>query len=268
MRVMEDKTETVHIYVVREEERPSLLPIFLSVIALLALAVVCTLFPYQQPEIREAIRVPAVLLPLQTFTTSLQVIPTGIKTYPATTAHGILTLTNGSVVSSELPKGLLFSGNGIEVVTNSDVFVPAGSASGYGYATVSAHALMSGKQGNISAYAINTVEGTSIYIRNLKDFTGGMDSYSVTVVTAQDTQKAIEKARNLLIQHTLTGLLENPCKEIIRVSVTSVAMRWRCQFVTYETPHLPQVKVLHATVQGRSVLLDVVYGERPQISLK
>ena len=268
MRVMEDKPETVHIYVVREEERPSLLPIFLSVIALLALVVVCTLFPYQQPEIREAIRVPAVLLPLQTFTTTVQVIPTGVKTYPATTSHGILTLTNGSVVSSELPKGLLFSGNGIEVVTNSDVFVPAGSASGYGYATVSAHALMSGKQGNISAYDINTVEGTSIYIRNLKDFTGGMDSYSVTVVTTQDTRKAIEKARNLLIQHTLTGLLENPCKEIIQASAISVAMRWRCQFVTYETPHLPQVKVLHATVQGRSVVLDVVYGERLQISFK
>jgi hypothetical protein len=147
MRVMKDKPETVHIYVVREEERPSLLPIFLSVIALLALVVVCTLFPYQQPEIREAIRVPAVLPPLQTFTTTVQVIPTGVKTYPATTAHGILTLTNGSVVSSELPKGLLFSGNGIEVVTSSDVFVPAGSASGYGYATVSAHALMSGRKG-------------------------------------------------------------------------------------------------------------------------
>src|SRR5438876_3666749 len=154
MRVMEEKPETVHIYVVREEERPSLLPIFLSVIALLALVVVCTLFPYQQP---------AVLLPLQTFTTSVQVIPTGVKTYPATIAHGTLTLTNGSVVSSELPKGLLFSGNGIQIVTNSEVLVPAGSASGYGYATVSAHALMSGKQGNISAYAINTVEGTSIY---------------------------------------------------------------------------------------------------------
>ena len=95
-----------------------------------------------------------------------------------------------------------------------------------------------------------------------------MDSYSVTVVRSQDTQKAIEKARNVLIQHTLTGLLEKPCKEIIQTSAMSVAMRWRCQFVTYESPHLPQLKVLHATVQGRSVLLDVVYGERPQISVK
>ena len=95
-----------------------------------------------------------------------------------------------------------------------------------------------------------------------------MDSYSVTVVTAQDTRKAIEKARNVLMQHTLTGLLETPCKEIIQASAISVAMRWRCQFVTYETPHLPQVKVLHATVQGRSVVLDVVYAERLQISFK
>ncbi len=153
-------------------------------------------------------------------------------------------------------------------MTNSDVFVQAGSASGYGYATVSAHALKSGKQGNISAYAINTVEGTSIYIRNLKDFTGGKDSYSVTVVSARDTQKAIEKARNVHVQHTHTGLLKHPCQEIVQASATSVAPRWKCQFVTYETPHLPRVKVLYATIQGRSVVLDVVYGEPPQISFK
>ncbi len=241
MYQVDEKPETVHIYVVREEVRPSLLPIFLSVFALLILIVV-GLFPYQQPEIRKIIRVPALLFPLQTFTTSVKVIPTGIKTYPATTAHGILTLTNGSILSYGYPKGLHFFGNDIEIVTDSNVFVPAGNASGYGYATVSAHAILSGKQGNIAALVINTVEGTSIYIRNLQSFSGGMDSYSVPIVTVQDIQRAIEKARNVLIQRTFAGLLAHPCKEIMNATEKFVAASWTCQFVTYATPHLLQVK--------------------------
>ena len=65
------------------------------------------------------------------------------------------------------------------VVTDRAVFVPAGNANGYGYATVSAHALLSGKAGNIPAYTINQVEGSSVFIRNLTAFHGGRDSYSV-----------------------------------------------------------------------------------------
>ena len=200
MQTVDEKPETIHLYVVREEApKPHLFPIFLSALALSLLLILCVFSSYQQPEIRKTIRVPAVFLPVQSFSTTAAIIPTGIKTYPATTAHGILTITNGSVIASELPLGLIFtSSNGTEIQTVARVFVPAGNAAGFGYATVPAHALLRGKYGNITAYAIIQVEGTSIYIRNLKPFTGGKDAYSVKVISSQDRQSALLKARSKL----------------------------------------------------------------------
>src|SRR5258708_2805052 len=91
--VEDEPTETLHIYVVREAApKPSLLPIVLSVLALLTLVTVGVLSPAQQPVTRAVIRIPAVLLPPRTFIAHVPVIPTGIKTYPATTAHGSLTI--------------------------------------------------------------------------------------------------------------------------------------------------------------------------------
>ena len=145
------------------------------------------------------LRVPAVFLPIQNFGISVPIIPTGKKTYPATFASGTLTLTNGSVISQELPKGLIFTTfNGIEVIPDYSVFIPAGSANGYGYAIVSAHALISGKSGNIPAYGINRVEGTSIYIRNLTSFHGGKDSYTIPLQLPQDRQTALDQAQTNL----------------------------------------------------------------------
>src|SRR5947208_2762002 len=154
MQTVDEQPETIHLYVVREEEpRPPFHPIILSLIALFLVAVGSIAFPYEPPEQEAVLRVPAVFLPLQVFTTSVRVSPTGVKTYPATTAHGVLTITNGSIISQTLPKGMIISG----VVLNYSIFVPAGSANGYGYATVPAHAMASGKSGNISVYQINQV---------------------------------------------------------------------------------------------------------------
>lgn len=143
MQTVDEKPETIHLYIVREEaQKPQLLPIFLSAFALSLLLIFCVFSSYQQPEIRRTMRIPAVFLPLQTFTTTVAIIPTGIKTYPATIANGILTITNGSVIGAELPKGFFFAtSNGTEISTDSSTYVPVGSATGYGYATVSAHAL-------------------------------------------------------------------------------------------------------------------------------
>jgi len=148
---VDEQPETLHIYVVREEApKPQFFPIFLSVLALVSLVALSIVVPYQQPVTRAVIRVPAVLLPIKTFTATAAIIPTGIKVYPATTAHGVLTITNGSVIAQVIPTGFTVQ----NVATDMAVFVPAGSANGYGYATVAAHALTSGKAGNIPAYAI------------------------------------------------------------------------------------------------------------------
>lgn len=256
--VEDEPTETLHIYVVREAApTPSLLPIVLSVVALLTLVAVSVLSPYQQPVTRDEIRVPAVLLPIRTFSARVQVIPTGVHTYPATTAHGTLTITNGSVIAQTLPAGFIFITNsGVSIVTDAAVFVPAGDANGYGYAVVSAHAAITGTSGNIPAYAINQVLGSSVYVRNLAAFQGGSDAYSVTFVTAQDKQGAILTARNLLATDA-TGL-HYPCAETIS---GAVIVTWRCQFVTYHIPafyHVTGVKIT-----GKNLLVAVWFVVRP-----
>jgi hypothetical protein len=255
--VDDEPTETLPIYVVREAApKPPLLPFVQSVVALSVLVAVCVLVPYQQPVTRITLRVPAVLLPLQTFTAQVAAIPTGVKIYPATTAHGVLTITNGSVIAQILPAGFTsVSSSGISVVTDRAVFVPAGSANGYGIATMTAHALVSGKSGNIPAYAVNQVVGSSIYIRNLSAFFGGHNDYTVMIVTPQDRQTAIDRARQELA-YLSTGL-HYPCNEAISGAVT---VAWRCQFVTYHIPafyHVTGVEII-----GKNLLLAVWFVAR------
>jgi hypothetical protein len=248
------------VYVVRQEEqRPSsLFPLFCAFLCLLVIVAV-TVYSGDHPSLEhQTLRVPALLLPLQTFTTSVKVIPTGVKTYPATHATGTLTITNGSIVSEELPKGMIFLGNdSVEVITDTAVLVPAGSAAGYGMATVLAHAVTSGI--NIAPLAINQVVGTFLYVRNLSPFTGGRKAYSVSFTTPQDRLRAIVQARHLLFPSTLQGLLFIPCTETIAGNVT---LTWRCQFVTYHVPSF--MKVTGVRIQGKHLLVDVVYVARPQ----
>jgi hypothetical protein len=256
MQTVDEQPETIHLYVVRETApRPAILPILFSVIALVILVVFCALVPYQQPVTRAVIRIPTVPLALKTFTANVAVIPTGVKVYPATTAHGILTITNGSVIAQTIPQGFRL-GN---VITDSSVFVPAGSANGYGYAVVPAHALTSGKVGNIHFYAVNQVEGSSVYIRNLSAFSGGRDSYSVKVVIPQDRQTAIEDARGIVGAH-IQGL-HYPCRELYVSEQKHIFATWRCPFVSYHIPafyHVTEVRII-----GRNLLLDVWFVAPP-----
>ncbi len=263
---VDEKPETIHLYVVREEEpRPSVLPIVASILLLLCVIAVGMLFPYHQPLEHKTLRVPAIFLPLKNFTASAPIIPTGIKTYPSRSAQGLLTLTNGSVISQELPKGLIFtSKDGIEIITDANVFVPAGSASGYGFATVSAHAVVTGSQANIAAFAVDAVYGTSLYIRNLQAFHGGKDAYSVKVVTPQDRQTATDTARASLTtqQAHIKAFLAFPCKETAQVKNNVVGLSMVCQYVTYNVPSY--MKVTHIRLVGKTLLVDVVFVERPR----
>ena len=184
--------------------------------------------------------------------------------YAATTAHGMLTVTNGSVIEATLPQGIIFTGkSGVEVVIDEAVFVPAGSAAGYGYATVSAHAMVRGKSGNITAYDINRVEGSSIYIRNLTPFHGGKDAYSVPLPLPQDRRTAIDAARATLTaqEAKIPAFLAYPCHETTQVKHLVVGLSWTCQFVTYHIPvfyHVTGFKII-----GKSLLIDVWFVARP-----
>jgi hypothetical protein len=260
MHQLEDEQiETLHVYVMREPApTASPLPMVLPAVALslaVALLVLCLSLPSQQPVTRAVIRVPAILLPIKTFTSSAAIIPTGLKTYPATTAHGILTIANGSIIAQIIPAGFVVQG----VVTDRAVYVPAGSADGYGRATVSAHAGIPGKYGNIPILAINAVIGSSLYIRNLSAFSGGRDAYSVKYVTEHDRQTAIEQAHNQL--RDMVAGLHYPCVERLFPDTRKISVTWRCQMITYTVPSY--MRVLRVRLSGKNLLVDVVFTPPP-----
>jgi hypothetical protein len=261
MQTVDELPETIHLYVVREEEpRVPIAPIVLSVFVLLLVIVVGVGFPYQPPIERMTQRIPAVFLPLQTFSTSVPITPTGVKTYQATYARGILTVTNGSVVSQDLPQGLIFSTrNGIEVETKDSVFVPPGNAEGFGIASVPAQTVVSGKRGNMLPLSIDAVYGTSLYIRNLSPFTGGRDAFSIHVVTPQNTKAAIDNARLSLTSYVsqIRAFLAYPCNESSQIENNALGLSWVCQYVTYSVPSY--MKVTHVRLVGNDLLVDVVF---------
>jgi hypothetical protein len=258
MLYVDDKPETLHIYVVREEApKPQLYPIFLSVLALASLVALSIVIPYQQPVTRAVIRVPAVLLPIRTFTVTTAIIPTGVKVYPATTAHGTLTITNGSIIAQVIPAGFTIQ----NVATNRAVYVPAGSANGYGYATVSAHTLISGHGSNLSPYSINSVVGSSVFVRNLSAFSGGEDAYSVKFITSNDRYVALSKVRNMLTSKIMG--LHYPCAEDHIADAHKMIVTWHCLFVRYSVSSY--MHVTGVRLAGKSVIVAVMYIQRPML---
>ncbi len=248
-QVDDEPMETIHLYVVREsDKRPSWLPVIISLMALSILVAIGVLSPYQQPVTRASIRVPAVPLGVRSFTASVAIVPTGLRTYPATTAHGTLTITNGSIIAQVIPAGFIVQ----NAATDRLAYVPAGSANGYGYATVPAHALISGENGDFAPLAINQVIGSSVYIRNLSAFTGGYDSYSVKYATERDKVNALQRARSLLA--AMVSGLHYPCSESLR-STAAFEVTWRCQYVTY---HLPSyLRVSSVRLIGKNLIVAV-----------
>ncbi len=248
-----EPVETIHLYYEQDEPpRPRAnFDVGIALFSLICFGLlvwgICSI-----PPTLETVIVPAHLLPLKRFSATIFILPTGVKTYPATTATGMLTIYNGSFLSESIPQGLiLISRNGVEVTTDASVIVPAANPPAYGMATVAAHALVSGNKGNIAAYHIASVENSSIYIRNLTPFRGGRDAYSIVYTTMQDRQKALETARANVSRLVSQNRLDGPCSE----SVRKKRITWVCQSVTYTPPIF--FHVVGVEVRGKQV---VVYG--------
>lgn len=198
--------------------------------------------------------VPAILLPVQIITVSVSVIPTGVTTYPAKAASGVLTITNGGSLSQSIQAGfLLTSSSGVEVSTDYGVTVPAGNGESYGSATVSAHAVAAGSNGNIPAYSINRTYGTDIFVKNTSAFSGGQDSYSVQYMTDQDKQTALNSATSQVEAKQPLVLLLKPCTETTGVQNNTASATLTCQPITYHAP--AHSKVMCVRVKGKSVVL-------------
>jgi hypothetical protein len=259
MQVLDEEMETIHLYVVREQPKQpySLLPLFGAFLCLLGIAAL-TLYSAQHPYYEhERLTVPAIPLPLKVFSAQVPIIPTGVKTYPATTAHGFLTFSNGSVIGQSVPAGFTIDGT----KTDRAIYVPPATANGFGMSTVSAHLLASGS--NMPTLAINEVVGSSLFIRNLTPFTGGKDGYSVSYATVQDKQIALMEANK---QPALVAVGSHyPCltsgKRVVSVSKEALSVTWRCQFATYRVPSY--MRVTEAKLVGKNFLIDVTFIPRP-----
>lgn len=245
--------ETIHLYY--ESEEPQVprsgndvwVVLFALACFVLILWKVCSL-----PPSLETVTVSVHFLPLQRFSVAEKIIPTGVKIYPATSATGTLTIYNGSFLSERIPQGLILTtSNGVAIVTDESVAVPAGNPPNYGMAAVSAHALVSGTRGNIPADAMNQIYGSSLYVRNLAAFSGGKQGYSITYTTPQDRDTALEMARAILSSLVPQKMLDAPCSE----SVKSSLVTWVCQYITFTPPVF--FRVVGVQVRGKQV---IVYG--------
>src|SRR5258708_18749953 len=143
MYQVEEPLETVHLYVVREEQpRPFFLLPFVVALLCVGVMVGVTVSSGMHPSyLHQTLTLPAHLFTREYHTTE-PIMPTGTKTSPATYATGLLTFYNGSIVVQQLPAGTVIVGtDGTQAMTEALVAVPAVKPRLYGVAAVSAHAL-------------------------------------------------------------------------------------------------------------------------------
>jgi hypothetical protein len=115
---------------------------------------------------------------------------TGHKHQAAAAAHGSLTFYNGEFVSLSIHAGtIVTSAGGVQVTTDQNVIIPAGSPPYYGRVSVAAHAAHTGSKGNIAARAIDQACCySSVWAVNVAAFSGGQNTGDFSVVTSSDIQ--------------------------------------------------------------------------------
>src|SRR5712692_1160819 len=101
-----------------------------------------------------------------------------------------ITFYNGLFESQTVAAGTILTGaDGIQVVTDQLAIIPAANPPNLGQATVTAHTVQTGSQGNIPAYDINTSCClTAVKAVNTASFQGGQSQRDYTYVTKSDVQ--------------------------------------------------------------------------------
>lgn len=209
----------------------------------------------------KTLRIPLVALPAQVFMTSVNIVPTGVQAIPAVAARGTLTVYNGSILQESLPAGFIVtSAGGVEIETDQAVTIPAADPPSFGVASVPAHAVQPGAAGNIAAYSIRQQDGTSLTIKNLAAFTGGVDASTRQIVTTDDVNNATTEAREKVEGQPVTGLTVEPCSETVNKSEKSVSVTRECQTYTYTLPK--QLRIVSMRIIAHTVVVEYkVYSD-------
>ncbi|HEX6478208.1 MAG TPA: baseplate J/gp47 family protein [Ktedonobacteraceae bacterium] len=132
-----------------------------------------------------------------------QTVPiTGTGHEDAQAAHGLITFYNASLWLQTVATGTLLAGaDGVQVVTDQDAVIPAGSLSTNGQVTVSAHAMQAGPAGNIQAGDIyGPCCRLNVFAQNSRAFRGGQDARSFPMVTKADINGVAASLKVSLMQ--------------------------------------------------------------------
>jgi hypothetical protein len=123
-----------------------------------------------------------------------QTVPTtGTGHQPAQAAQGMLTFYNASLAMQTVSAGTVLVGaDGVEVVTEQDAVLPAGSLATNGQVSVPAHAVIAGPAGNIPAADISgPCCRLNVLVQNRSAFTGGQNARSFPMVSPADLNGTI-----------------------------------------------------------------------------
>lgn len=139
------------------------------------------------------------LMPV-TLTRSLSAATTGKGHQDAKEASGMLTFYNGGFAPQTIGVGTVFTGaDGIKVVVDQAVTIPAANPPYFGQASVPAHAIAAGAAGNIKAGDINTVCCfPSFDVKNTTSFTGGADERDYQAVARTDISTLTSQLKQAL----------------------------------------------------------------------
>lgn len=241
MRVVdEEPMETLHLYVVPEDQLPpkrdylAIFTVIFCFIVLIGIIAISILAPSPDHEVSFSLVIQGYSLAPVTKTIKVTAIATGKQYVPATTATGTITFYNGAIYSQIIPFGTVLKGaDGIKVVTEEQAVIPPAvqtTPPTYGQVSVAAHALISGEVGNIQAGDINEACCVTSVIAQNTLFHGGRDGYTYTYLSDQDVKNTTAPLLPTLQSQTLSTL-PNP------------QLNPTCTTVTTSTPSVGKVTV-------------------------
>ena len=143
---------------------------------------------------------------------SLSANTTGKGHQDARSASGTLTFYNGEFTPETIAAGTVFTGSdGVQVVTDRFVMIPAATPPYLGWASVTAHAVAVGAAGNIRAGDINKACCfPSVEVKNTMPFIGGAYKRDYRAVAKVDVDTPVSELKHMLSQQIAATFLLHP----------------------------------------------------------
>jgi baseplate J-like protein len=220
------------------------------------------------------VTLPAHQLTPLVFSQTQTINTTGRGHQPATQARGYVTFYNSLTQPQTIDAGTLLVGaDNEQVVTNEPAYIPAGNLSTNGHATVSAHAVNYGSEGNIRAGDIyGACCRAFIQVVN-SAFSGGRNERDFQAVAKADIDKVVntltslfqQTLQNYVLSHLSsdeTLLTPIPCTTTIQsnypigaeAALVTVTFQKTCSPLSYNTSDLQQQAVNILTQEAQNYL--------------